>query len=167
MEQVAPTRAYVEDVVECIRRGENTECPICLEFADDAVLTPCAHRMCRECLLSSWRTPTCGFCPICRQMLRKTELITCPSESPFRVDVEKNWKESSKVSKLLECLERINLLGSGEKSIVFSQWTTFFDLLEIPLKRKRIGFFRFDGKLSQKHRERVLKEFSESKEIKV
>ena len=100
-------------------------------------------------------------------MLRKTELITCPSESPFRVDVEKNWKESSKVSKLLECLERINLLGSGEKSIVFSQWTTFFDLLEIPLKRKRIGFFRFDGKLSQKHRERVLKEFSESKEIKV
>ncbi|XP_008438555.2 DNA repair protein RAD5B [Cucumis melo] len=167
MEPTAPTRAYVEEVVDCIRRGENTECPICMEFADDAVLTPCAHRMCRECLLSSWRTPTCGLCPICRQMLRKTDLITCPSENPFRVDVEKNWKESSKVSKLLECLEQINQSGSGEKSIVFSQWTTFFDLLEIPLKRKRIGFFRFDGKLSQKHRERVLKEFSESKEIKV
>lgn len=167
MEQAAPTRAYVEEVVECIGRGENTECPICMEFADDAVLTPCAHRMCRECLLSSWRTPTCGLCPICRQLVKKTDLITCPSENPFRVDVEKNWKESSKVSKLLECLEQINQSGSGEKSIVFSQWTTFFDLLEIPLKRKRIGFFRFDGKLSQKHRERVLKEFSESKEKKV
>ncbi|CAK9318722.1 unnamed protein product [Citrullus colocynthis] len=167
MEQAAPTGAYVEEVVECIRRGENTECPICMEFADDAVLTPCAHRMCRECLLSSWRTPTCGLCPICRQLVKKTDLITCPSENPFRVDVEKNWKESSKVSKLLECLEQINQSGSGEKSIVFSQWTTFFDLLEIPLKRKRIGFFRFDGKLSQKHRERVLKEFSESKEKKV
>nr|XP_016462752.1 PREDICTED: putative SWI/SNF-related matrix-associated actin-dependent regulator of chromatin subfamily A member 3-like 3 [Nicotiana tabacum] len=162
--QKAPTPAYVEEVVEGIRNGENTECPICLESADDPVLTPCAHRMCRECLLSSWRTPTSGLCPICRQMLRKNELFTCPSENRFRIDVEKNWQESSKVSKLLECLESIRKTGCGEKSIVFSQWTSFLDLLEIPLKRKKIGYLRFDGKLVQKQRERVLKEFSETNE---
>ncbi|XP_040999651.1 DNA repair protein RAD5B [Juglans microcarpa x Juglans regia] len=162
--QTVPTHAYVEEVVEGIRRGENTECPICLEYADDPVLTPCAHKMCRECLLSSWRTPTSGLCPICRQLLKKIDLIACPSENQFWVDVEKNWKESSKVSGLLECLERIKRTGSGEKSIVFSQWTSFFDLLEIPLKRRGIGFLRFDGKLVQKQREWVLKEFSETKE---
>ncbi|KAG2722109.1 hypothetical protein I3760_02G114900 [Carya illinoinensis] len=162
--QTVPTHAYVEEVVEGIRRGENTECPICLEYADDPVLTPCAHKMCRECLLSSWRTPTSGLCPICRQLLKKTDLIACPSENQFWVDVEKNWKESSKVSGLLECLEHIQRTGSGEKSIVFSQWTSFFDLLEIPLKRRGIGFLRFDGKLVQKQRELVLKEFSETKE---
>ncbi|KAK3043438.1 hypothetical protein RJ639_002017 [Escallonia herrerae] len=160
--QRAPTRAYVEEVVEGIRKGENTECPICLESADDPVLTPCAHRMCRECLLSSWRSPAIGLCPICRQLLKKNELITCPSENRFRVDINKNWKESSKVLKLLECLERV--IQSGEKCIVFSQWTSFMDLLEIPLKRRGIGFLRFDGKLSQKHRERVLKEFTETSE---
>lgn len=159
-----PSRAYVEEVVEGIRRGENTECPICLESADDPVLTPCAHRICRECLLSSWRTPTAGPCPICRQMLNKNDLITCPSESRFQVDIEKNWKESSKILKLLDCLERIQRSGSGEKSIIFSQWTAFLDILEIPLKRRGIGFLRFDGKLVQKQRERVLKEFSETKE---
>lgn len=162
--QTGPTRAYVEEVVEGIRRGENTECPICMEYADDPVLTPCAHRMCRECILSSWRTPTTGLCPICRTVLKKTELITCPTENKFRVEVEKNWKESSKVSKLLECLEGIRRSGSGEKSIVFSQWTSFLDLLEIPLRRRRIGFLRFDGKLVQKQRERVLNEFNETKE---
>ncbi|GAV82378.1 SNF2_N domain-containing protein/Helicase_C domain-containing protein/HIRAN domain-containing protein/zf-C3HC4_2 domain-containing protein [Cephalotus follicularis] len=162
--QKAPTRAYVEEIVQDIQRGENTECPICWEFADDPVLTPCAHRMCRECLHSSWRTPVTGLCPICRTVLKKTDLITCPTESKFRVDVEKNWKESSKVSKLLECLERIRRSGSGEKSIVFSQWTSFLDLLEIPLRRRGIGYLRFDGKLVQKQRERVLKEFSETKE---
>ncbi|XP_009772967.1 DNA repair protein RAD5B [Nicotiana sylvestris] len=162
--QKALTPAYVEEVVEGIRNGENTECPICLESADDPVLTPCAHRMCRECLLSSWRTPASGLCPICRQMIRKNELFTCPSENRFRIDVEKNWQESSKVSKLLDCLESIRKSGSGEKSIVFSQWTTFLDLLEIPLKRKKIGYLRFDGKLVQKQRERVLKEFSETNE---
>ncbi|KAG5613790.1 hypothetical protein H5410_013614 [Solanum commersonii] len=160
--QKAPTPAYVEEVVEGIRNGENTECPICLESADDPVLTPCAHRMCRECLLSSWRTPASGLCPICRQMLKKHELFTCPSANRFRVDVEKNWQVSSKVSKLMDCLEPIR--KSGEKSIVFSQWTSFLDLLEIPLKRNQIGYLRFDGKLSQKQRERVLKEFSETNE---
>ncbi|XP_049395327.1 DNA repair protein RAD5B-like [Solanum stenotomum] len=160
--QKAPTPAYVEEVVEGIRNGENMECPICLESADDPVLTPCAHRMCRECLLSSWRTPASGLCPICRQMIKKHELFTCPSANRFRVDVEKNWQVSSKVSMLMDCLEPIR--KSGEKSIVFSQWTSFLDLLEIPLKRKQIGYLRFDGKLSQKQRERVLKEFSETNE---
>ncbi|XP_057475188.1 DNA repair protein RAD5B [Actinidia eriantha] len=160
----APTRAYVEEVVEGIRRGDNTECPICLESADDPVLTPCAHRMCRECLLSSWRSPSTGLCPICRQLLRKSDLITCPSENRFRIDVEKNWKESSKVTKLLDCLENIRKSGSGEKSIVFSQWTSFLNLLEIPLRRRKIGFLRFDGKLVQKQRALVLTEFNETRE---
>ncbi|KAF5179961.1 DNA repair helicase rad5,16 protein [Thalictrum thalictroides] len=164
LSQAGPTRAYVEEVVEGIRRGENTECPICLESADDPVFTPCAHRMCRECLFSSWRTSSSGFCPICRHHLLKTELITCPSDSQFRVDIENNWKESSKVSKLMDCLEKLRRKGSGEKSIIFSQWTSFFDLLEIPLRREGIEFLRFDGKLSQRNREYVLKEFSESQE---
>ncbi|XP_059650897.1 DNA repair protein RAD5B [Cornus florida] len=162
--QKVPSQAYIEEVVEGLRRGENTECPICLEFADDPVLTPCAHRMCRECLLSSWRTPSTGLCPICRQLLKKADLITCPSENRFRIDVVNNWKESSKVTKLLDCLESIRRSGSGEKSIVFSQWTSFFDLLEIPLRKKGVGFLRFDGRLTQKQRERVLKEFSETRE---
>ncbi|XP_015580945.2 DNA repair protein RAD5B isoform X2 [Ricinus communis] len=163
-EQTVPTRAYIEEVVEDIRKGENNECPICMEYADDPVLTPCAHRMCRECLLSSWRTPTTGLCPICRTLLKKADLLTCPTENKFRVNVEENWKESSKVSKLLECLERIRRSDCGEKSIIFSQWTSFLDLLEIPLRRRAIGFLRFDGKLVQKQRERTLKEFNETKE---
>lgn len=162
--QNVPTRAFVEEVVEEIRKGENTECPICLESADDPVLTPCAHTMCRECLLSSWRNSSCGMCPMCRRLLNRNELITCPSANKFRIDVQKDWKESSKVTKLMDCLQRIRDSGSGEKSIVFSQWTLFLDLLEIPLRKSGIGFLRFDGKTQQKQREKVLHEFSETTE---
>ncbi|XP_042469780.1 DNA repair protein RAD5B-like [Zingiber officinale] len=158
----APTRAYVEEVVEGLRRGEVTECPICLESAsDDPVLTPCAHRMCRECLLASWSTPVGGPCPICRRALTKEDLITCPNECRFQIDIEENWTESSKVKKLMECLE--NIKRTGEKSIIFSQWTGFLDLLEIAL-RGEFGFLRFDGKLNQQRREYILKEFNESKD---
>ncbi|KAG6432789.1 hypothetical protein SASPL_104376 [Salvia splendens] len=128
-----PSRAYIQEVVEELRKGEEGECPICLEAFEDAVLTPCAHRLCRECVLSSWRGSMSGLCPLCRKAVSKQELITAPTDSRFQVDVEKNWVESSKVSALMG--ELGNLESAGTKSIVFSQWTAFFDLLQIPLSR--------------------------------
>ncbi|KAL6839781.1 hypothetical protein ACP4OV_030469 [Aristida adscensionis] len=162
-ENLVPSRAYVEEVVEEIRQGATTECPICLESAsDDPVLTPCAHRMCRECLLSSWRTPNEGACPLCRSHISKSDLITLPAQCRFQLDAENNWKDSCKVSKLIMMLE--DLQKKKEKSIVFSQFTSFFDLLEIQFNHKGIKFLRFDGQLTQKHKEKVLKEFSESQD---
>lgn len=64
--KVVPSRAYIQEVVEELRKGEQGECPICLEAFEDAVLTPCAHRLCRECLLASWRNAASGLCPVCR-----------------------------------------------------------------------------------------------------
>ncbi|KDO45613.1 hypothetical protein CISIN_1g003540mg [Citrus sinensis] len=128
-----PSRAYVQEVVEELQKGEQGECPICLEAFEDAVLTPCAHRLCRECLLGSWKTPTSGLCPVCRKTISRQDLITAPTGSRFQVDIEKNWVESTKIAVLLKELE--NLCLSGSKSILFSQWTAFLDLLQIPLSR--------------------------------
>lgn len=161
----APSRAYVQEVVEELRKGEGGECPICLEAFEDAVLTPCAHRMCRECLLASWQSHTSGLCPVCRKTVTKHDLITAPTSSRFQIDIEKNWVESSKVSVLLSELE--NLRSSGSKSIIFSQWTAFLDLLQIPLSRSKFAFVRLDGTLNQQQREKVLKQFSEDSNILV
>ncbi|XP_039159617.1 DNA repair protein RAD5A-like, partial [Eucalyptus grandis] len=60
-----------------------------------------------------------------------------------------------------------NLKSSGSKSIVFSQWTAFLDLLQIPLSRNKIPFVRLDGSLSQQQRENVIKRFSEDNDILV
>ncbi|KAE9617606.1 hypothetical protein Lal_00034592 [Lupinus albus] len=161
------SRAYIDGVMDNIQNGENIECPICFESPDDPVFTPCAHSLCKECLFNFWGTSVGGKCPICRQKLQKSDLITCPSLSPFKVDVENNVTESSKVSKLLDYLQSIERSHFGEKSIVFSQWTSFFDLLENPLKIRGIAYLRFDGKLTQKQREKVLNEFNETKEKRV
>lgn len=159
-----PSKAYIEEVVQELQKGEG-ECPICLEAFEDAVLTPCAHRLCRECILSSWQSTAAGLCPVCRKSMSKQDLITAPTDSRFQVDVEKNWIESSKISFLLQELE--SLRSSGAKSIVFSQWTAFLDLLQIPLSRHGISFARLDGTLNLQQREKVIKEFSEDKSILV
>ncbi|KAF1886837.1 hypothetical protein Lal_00046075 [Lupinus albus] len=155
----APSCAYVQEVVEELRKGEQGECPICLEAFEDAVLTPCAHRLCRECLLASWRNSTSGLCPVCRKTISRQDLITAPTDSRFKVDIEKNWVESCKVTILLHELE--NLRSSGSKSIVFSQWTAFLDLLQIPFTRNNISYVRLDGTLNLQQREKVIKQFSE------
>ncbi|KAL6136145.1 hypothetical protein ACLB2K_061446 [Fragaria x ananassa] len=93
------------------------------------------------------------------------QISTAPTESRFHVDIDKNWVESSKIVILLcelECLR-----SSGSKSIVFSQWTAFLDLLQISLSRSNIPFLRLDGTLSQQQREKVLKQFSEDSDILV
>ncbi|KAJ7559086.1 hypothetical protein O6H91_04G069500 [Diphasiastrum complanatum] len=160
-----PTKAYIQEVVDDLRKGDKAECPICLEAVEDAVLTPCAHCMCRECLFASWRSSGSGACPLCRQTFNKQELVTVPTSSRFRVDIEKNWTESSKVTSLLQQLE--SLKKSGAKSIVISQWTSFLDLLEIPFNRQKLKYARLDGTLSQQQREGVIKEFSCNSDISV
>ncbi|GLT82070.1 hypothetical protein SLE2022_004830 [Rubroshorea leprosula] len=161
----APSRAYVQQVVEGLSKGEQGECPICLEAFEDAVFTPCAHCLCRECLLSTWRNATSGLCPVCRKTISKQDLITAPTGSRFRIDIHKNWVESCKVTILMQELEKLR--SSGSKSILYSQWTAFLDLLQIPLCRNNIPFLRLDGTLSQKQRERVIKQFSEDSNILV
>ncbi|KAF7805671.1 DNA repair protein RAD5A isoform X1 [Senna tora] len=161
----APSRAYVQEVVEELQKGEQGECPICLEAFEDAVLTPCAHRLCRECLLASWRNSTSGLCPVCRKTISRQDLLTAPTGSRFQIDIEKNWVESCKITVLLHELE--NLRSSGSKSIVFSQWTAFLDLLQIPFTRNNIPFVRLDGTLSQQQREKVIRQFSEDSDILV
>ncbi|WJX73632.1 hypothetical protein P8452_57391 [Trifolium repens] len=146
----AVSRAYVEEVVEELRRGEQGECPICLEAFEDAVLTPCAHRLCQECLLASWRNSSSGLCPVCSNKMNV-------------VDIENNLVESCKITGLLNELENLRSLGS--KSIVFSQWTAFLDLLQIPFTRNKISFVRLDGTLNLQQREKVIKQFSEDSDI--
>eukprot|EP00250_Pteridium_aquilinum_P000164 c1018_g1_i1 orf=187-3477(+) len=160
-----PTKAFVQEVVEDLQRNDKAECPICLEAVEDAVLTPCAHCMCRECLFASWNGSSSGACPICRQVIIRQDIITAPTESRFQIDVKKNWTESSKVVALMHELEALQLTNA--KSVVFSQWTAFLDLLEIPLDRKSIKYLRLDGTLSQQERENVLKNFKSDPSIEV
>ncbi len=62
---------------------------------------------------------------------------------------------SSKVERLLESLEEA--VEDGHKSLVFSQWTSFLDLVEPHLKAAGIGFVRLDG--STRDRAGVVNEF--------
>lgn len=53
-----------------------------------------------------------------------------------------------------------------EKAIVFSQWTSMLDLLEVPLKKAGFVFRRLDGTMTVAARERAIADFESSPEVR-
>ena len=102
-----------------------------------------------------------GTCPHCRKACKASELITAPTASRFSIDVEGQWRSSAKVDALLAELSTLN----GEKAVVFSQWTSFLDLLEVALRcdekaPRDLRLCRLDGSLAQAQREKALHDFA-------
>ena len=71
-----------------------------------------------------------------------------------------NQLSSAKITLLLTQLKHLKKAEPTTKSVVFSQFTSFLDLLAPALHSSNISFLRFDGSMSQKDRARVLQLFS-------
>jgi DNA repair protein RAD5 len=178
-------------VLKQIQDEADAECPICSEepMIDQAV-TGCWHSACKDCLINyinhqrdKGELPRCFSCrePInARDLfevvrhdpqpdednLRSDSLGTPPPTSTQtpRVSLRRiGLSGSAKTQALLTHLKAIRREDPSIKSVVFSQFTSFLDLIEPALTRDHIPFLRFDGSMNQKARAATLTEFTESK----
>jgi SNF2 family DNA or RNA helicase len=78
---------------------------------------------------------------------------------------------STKMKKLLEILEEQKKKNLGEKiplkTVVFSQFTGFLDLIEVAAKFREISFTRLDGKMTDAARQTSIEKFKTSLTINV
>ncbi|KAK5160914.1 DNA repair protein rad5 [Oleoguttula sp. CCFEE 6159] len=74
-----------------------------------------------------------------------------------------NALSSAKISALLTHLKRLRLSDPSTKSVIFSQFTSFLDLISPALTQAAIPFLRFDGSMAQRTRAAVLTEFAARK----
>jgi DNA repair protein RAD5 len=89
--------------------------------------------------------------------------ITHPPPTPHVSLRRVGCDTSAKVASLLTHLKKVRQSDPGSKSVVFSQFTSFLDLIEPALSRDRFLFLRFDGTMAQKKRAAVLDEFVHSR----
>lgn len=75
--------------------------------------------------------------------------------------LQKDWIPSAKVDRCCEILQKILSESPDEKIIVFSQFTSLLDLLEIPISRNKWGFRRYDGSMTATQRNDAVMEFSD------
>jgi SNF2 family DNA or RNA helicase len=78
----------------------------------------------------------------------------------------KNYKDGS--SKLEQCIEIIqDATESGHKILLFSGYTSMFEILEKELVSKNISYFKLTGSTKVDQRIKMVDEFNENKDIKV
>lgn len=78
-----------------------------------------------------------------------------------------DWKSSAKVEYLLEKVKIVLENTDDEKMLVFSQFTSFLDIIEVALERNGIVFTRYDGKMNDRTKANNLKTFATSKACRI
>jgi SWI/SNF-related matrix-associated actin-dependent regulator of chromatin subfamily A3 len=141
------------------------DCPICLDTLKDPVITKCAHTYCTGCIERVIEGQK--KCPMCRAELEsfntttvRPAVETTTKAEPLTQDqladnasLEKN--ASSKVEALLDIL-KASAQDPTNKTIVFSQWTSFLDLIQPQLTLHGLKFTRIDGSMSATQRDAAL-----------
>ncbi|KAI4152099.1 MAG: hypothetical protein L6R39_001899 [Caloplaca ligustica] len=88
---------------------------------------------------------------------------TSSSKPPPKISLRRISNSSSaKIAALLTHLKALRQSSPHTKSVVFSQFTSFLDLIGPALTAARIPFLRFDGTMSQKLRSTTISSFTES-----
>eukprot|EP00762_Andalucia_godoyi_P000549 ANDGO_05357.mRNA.1 Putative SWI/SNF-related matrix-associated actin-dependent regulator of chromatin subfamily A member 3-like 2 len=155
---------------------EPQECPVCFcELSEEsAYVTPCAHAFCRECITMSLTVrPTC---PLCREPCEaknvrslsevRQRLLSADEGASFDAAMEipawlqgkdVTFMSSSKINALIEDITTKMLLD--QKIIVFSQWTTFLELIQKAFLIAGIPFVTLTGSMSRSDRQASVKAF--------
>ncbi|KAI9667568.1 MAG: hypothetical protein M1821_000384 [Bathelium mastoideum] len=137
------------------------DCPICLETLKEPVITTCAHIFCNGCIERVIDTQ--HKCPMCRAELQDTEVLVKPArdlgeEAPLQEPVDDST--SSKIEALLHILKASHQ-KQGAKVVLFSQWTSFLDIIQYHLGLHGYQYTRLDGSMSVRNRDIALQRFDE------
>ena len=79
----------------------------------------------------------------------------CCDPRLVKIDAARKVKESAKLDALLSMLD--NLLSEGRRVLLFSQFTSMLDLIEIALRERGISWLRLDG--SSRNRTQLVERF--------
>jgi SNF2 family DNA or RNA helicase len=99
--------------------------------------------------------------------LKKESSGSAEARRKYLNKLAKEWEPSGKVEKVMEILQATQDRDDGEKTIIFSQFTSLLDLLEVPIYRKQWGYKRYDGSMTSNARNEAVIEFTDSASCKI
>ncbi len=145
---------------------------MCAHCVDEiaTMSTCCKHHFCGTCIESAVLASACPVCNSAVSALSCKKIETTLSHSSSSSSDESPEQlsfKSSKIEALVAHLLRIRKESPDEKSIVFSQWTSFLSLIEVALTAAKIRFVRLDGSMSQSARNAAIEAFNADDSISV
>ncbi|KAI8629627.1 hypothetical protein F5Y19DRAFT_72252 [Xylariaceae sp. FL1651] len=99
--------------------------------------------------------------------LKQSSLNSATAKERYFKGLRKDWETSAKIEKAMELLGTIRREFPDEKTLVFSQFTSFLDLMEIPISDDGYNYRRYDGSMPNGDREAAVDDFMKKPEVKI
>ncbi|KAG8425434.1 hypothetical protein J3458_002133 [Metarhizium acridum] len=139
------------------------DCSICFDVPTGPVITNCGHVFCRTCITKAIHLQ--HKCPMCRNKLSEECLLEPAAEGSF----DKNFDittQSSKTEAMMQILQA-TLNKHGSKVVIFSQWTSFLNIVQNQLDGAGIKYSRIDGSMNTEKRDRAVQALDNDAETRV
>ena len=161
----------LKGALEDEEQESNPECSICFESMDEntaVVLKACGHVFCQECIQKvSDLSAGGGKCPYCRNGFKELDMVKWSSAvaaaksdaPPAAVSLSQQMDGVCPSPKLEALLIAIREMKSGEKAVIYSQFTMFLDEIERFLDSHNLSYTRIDGKRTAIQRIDAVTEF--------
>ncbi|KIK96124.1 hypothetical protein PAXRUDRAFT_826315 [Paxillus rubicundulus Ve08.2h10] len=158
--------------------GEVTVCRLCNDVAEDAIQSKCHHIFDRECIKQYLSTigdinPECPVCHVLLTIDLEAPPLELESNVPAarqgiigRLDLD-TWRSSSKIEALVEELSNLRMQDCTTKSIVFSQFVGFLDLIAFRLQKAGFEICRLEGTMSPQARDATIQHFMNNVHVTV
>ncbi|KAL5325706.1 hypothetical protein ACEPPN_006836 [Leptodophora sp. 'Broadleaf-Isolate-01'] len=123
------------------------ECPICLDDLHNPVITACKHVFGYECIERTIEVQ--HKCPLCRAELKDKECLVRPAvEESTTPDADIDVDTKSSKTEALMSILMASRRDPKSKVVIFSQWTSFLDIIQAQLIDSGMKFARIDGSMS-------------------
>ncbi|KAE8443177.1 hypothetical protein EG329_002275 [Mollisiaceae sp. DMI_Dod_QoI] len=98
-------------------------------------------------------------------MLKKEASRTKEGRRRYMRYLKKHWQPSAKVTKCVELLETFR--KEKQKTIIFSQFVSLLDLLQVPIDENKWKCLRYDGSMSANDRNDAIVKFTDSNDYNI
>ncbi|KAK5724308.1 hypothetical protein LTR15_004352 [Elasticomyces elasticus] len=156
----------LQDVLQ-VHIESQEDCAVCLETLHNPVITTCGHSFGSECITKVIETQ--HKCPMCRAELKDIE--TCLVQPSHKCGDEAADDEMDLTQSSSKLEEMMKVLGAtkvkGDKTVIFSQWTRFLDIVQARLDREGYTYCRIDGTMSAPQRDASLQALEHNPECTI
>ncbi|KAG5959526.1 hypothetical protein E4U58_004958 [Claviceps cyperi] len=143
---------------------ENQEdCAICYEVPTGPVITNCKHVFCRACITRAVEIQ--HKCPLCRNQLTQECFLEPAPETVFDEKFD-TTTQSSKTQAAMQIIQA-TLSNPGSKIVIFSQWTSFLNIVQNELDSAKIQYCRVDGSMNADKRDRAIRALDTDPETRI
>ncbi|GLJ40484.1 hypothetical protein SUGI_0834590 [Cryptomeria japonica] len=159
----------------CDLSSGRSDCGLCHEESHDLVSATCGHTFCKGCIEEYISTTGQSSCPSCSEPLtidltgrKNANKVKGYKSSSIlnRINLD-DFQTSTKIDALREEIMLMLQKDAAAKAIVFSQYTSFLDLIKFCLQKSGIKCVQLDGSMSIQARDQTIQKFTNDPDCKI